>query len=86
MENATVGYAGFIDTVRRRRSVRWVEPAQAVDRSGLLQVAEAARWAPMGANSQSLKHARSYEGGTARQTREEREPWLRNLYSIVAQY
>src|SRR5882757_1211241 len=52
METATDGFAGFIDIVRRRRSVRRFEPGKAVDRSVLLQIAEAARWAPTGANSQ----------------------------------
>lgn len=52
MGNASDGYADLIDIVRRRRSVRRFEPAQAVDRSVLLQIAEAARWAPTGANSQ----------------------------------
>ncbi len=42
----------FIDVIRRRRSVRRFEPGRAIDRDSLRQIAEAARWAPTGANSQ----------------------------------
>jgi nitroreductase len=45
-------YAGLMDIIRRRRSVRRFEPGHAVDRSVLMNIAEAARWAPTGANSQ----------------------------------
>ena len=45
-------YDGLIDVVRRRRSVRRFEPGRSVSRDTLLQIAEAARWAPTGANSQ----------------------------------
>jgi hypothetical protein len=52
MENALDSYATLIDVIRRRRSVRRFAPGRAVDRSVLLKIAEAARWAPTGANSQ----------------------------------
>ena len=45
-------YARLIDVVRRRRSVRRFAPGQSVSRTVLLELAEAARWAPTGANSQ----------------------------------
>jgi nitroreductase len=45
-------YARLIDVVRRRRSVRRFERSQCVPRGTLLEIAEAARWAPTGANSQ----------------------------------
>ncbi len=45
-------YARLIDVVRRRRSVRRFAPGQTVPRATLLDIAEAARWAPTGANSQ----------------------------------
>jgi nitroreductase len=45
-------YGPFIDIVRRRRSVRRFEPGQSIDRATLLRIAEAARWAPTGANTQ----------------------------------
>ena len=45
-------YDALIDVVRRRRSVRRFEPGRTVSREVLLQIAEAARWAPTGANSQ----------------------------------
>lgn len=48
----TDSYAPFIDIVRRRRSVRRFEPGQFIDRATLLRIAEAARWAPTGANTQ----------------------------------
>lgn len=52
MGNTTDSYASLIDVIRRRRSVRRFERGQAVARSVLLNIAEAARWAPTGANSQ----------------------------------
>ena len=52
MANALDSYATLIDVIRRRRSVRRFAPGRAVDRSVLLNIAEAARWAPIGANSQ----------------------------------
>ncbi len=45
-------YARLIDVVRRRRSVRRFAPGRTVERRVLLDIAEAARWAPTGANSQ----------------------------------
>jgi nitroreductase len=45
-------YAHLIDVVRRRRSVRRFAPGQSVTRTTLLEIAETARWAPTGANSQ----------------------------------
>ncbi|MBV1693085.1 MAG: nitroreductase family protein [Hyphomicrobiales bacterium] len=42
----------FHDLVRRRRSVRRFEKGRAIPRETLLEIAEAARWAPTGANSQ----------------------------------
>ncbi len=45
-------YGPLIDVIRRRRSVRRFEPGHSVGRETLLQIAEAARWAPTGANSQ----------------------------------
>ena len=45
-------YAPLIDVIRRRRSVRRFEPGHSVGRDTLLRIAEAARWAPTGANSQ----------------------------------
>ena len=45
-------YDSLIDVIRRRRSVRRFEPGHAVPRETLLQIAEAGRWAPTGANSQ----------------------------------
>ena len=52
METREDSYANLIDVVRRRRSVRRFEAGRSVDRAVLLQIAEAARWAPTGANSQ----------------------------------
>jgi hypothetical protein len=43
MENALDSYATLIDVIRRRRSVRRFAPGRAVDRSVLLNIAEAAR-------------------------------------------
>ncbi len=45
-------YDDLIAIVRRRRSVRRFAPGQSVPRETLLRIAEAARWAPTGANSQ----------------------------------
>ena len=45
-------YDTLIDTIRRRRSVRRFAPGRSVDRDVLSKIAEAARWAPTGANSQ----------------------------------
>lgn len=42
----------LLDVVRRRRSVRSFEKGRRIGRETLLQIAEAARWAPTGANSQ----------------------------------
>lgn len=46
------GYNGLMHVVRRRRSVRRFEPGRRIEREVLLKIAEAARWAPTGANSQ----------------------------------
>jgi nitroreductase len=48
----TDSYGPFIDIVRRRRSVRRFAPGRSIDRATLLRIAEAARWAPTGANTQ----------------------------------
>ena len=45
-------YQALIDVIRRRRSVRRFEPGREIERATLLEIAEAARWAPTGANSQ----------------------------------
>jgi nitroreductase len=45
-------YPALIDVIHRRRSVRRFEKGRAIDRATLLEIAEAARWAPTGANSQ----------------------------------
>ena len=45
-------YDALLSVVRKRRSVRRFAPGRSVDRETLLRVAEAARWAPTGANSQ----------------------------------
>ncbi len=52
MPAAANRYESLIDVIHRRRSVRRFEPGQSVSRELLLQIAEAARWAPTGANSQ----------------------------------
>ncbi len=52
MQPESRGYAALIDIIRRRRSVRRFEAGKSVDRETLLAIAEAARWAPTGANSQ----------------------------------
>ncbi len=43
------------DVMRRRRSVRQFERGRKVSRDTLLSVAESARWAPTGANSQCCR-------------------------------
>src|SRR6516165_1592813 len=45
-------YDHFIEVVRRRRSVRRFTKGREVSRDTLLKIAEAARWAPTGANAQ----------------------------------
>ena len=50
--SASSAYDELIGIVRRRRSVRRFAPGQRVPRKTLLRIAEAARWAPTGANSQ----------------------------------
>ena len=45
-------YAETIEVIRRRRSVRRFERGRSVHRETLLQIAEAGRWAPTGANAQ----------------------------------
>jgi nitroreductase len=45
-------WSHLIDVIRRRRSVRRFVPGRDVDRATLERIAEAARWAPTGANSQ----------------------------------
>ena len=45
-------YDDLIAVVRKRRSVRRFAAGQSVPRETLLRIAEAARWAPTGANSQ----------------------------------
>lgn len=45
-------YDHLIDVIRRRRSVRRFEKGKTVSRQTLLQIAEAGRWAPTGANAQ----------------------------------
>lgn len=47
-----IAYDDLIEVVRRRRSVRRFAPGRTVPRETLLRIAEAARWAPTGANSQ----------------------------------
>lgn len=42
----------LLDVMRRRRSVRKFEKGRSIGRDTLLQIAEAARWAPTGANAQ----------------------------------
>ena len=49
-QSATYGH--FIEVVRRRRSVRRFAKGREVSRDTLLKIAEAARWAPTGANAQ----------------------------------
>jgi nitroreductase len=50
--SASSAYDELIGIVRRRRSVRRFAPGQRVPRETLLRIAQAARWAPTGANSQ----------------------------------
>lgn len=52
MSNDAHNYAALLDIIRRRRSVRRFEPARTIARETLIAIAEAARWAPTGANSQ----------------------------------
>jgi nitroreductase len=52
MSDTPNAYDALIDVVRRRRSVRRFESGRTVPRETLLQIAEAGRWAPTGANSQ----------------------------------
>ena len=47
--------ANLIDVMRRRRSVRRFEKGRNVSRKTLQQIAEAARWAPTGANTQCFE-------------------------------
>jgi nitroreductase len=44
--------SGLLEVVRRRRSVRKFEPGRRIPRATLLQIVEAGRWAPSGANAQ----------------------------------
>jgi len=48
-------YDDLIAVVRKRRSVRRFAQGQSVPRETLLRIAEAARWAPTGANSQCFE-------------------------------
>lgn len=52
MQNSSDDYDPLIHVIRKRRSVRRFEPGRNVSREVLLKIAEAARWAPTGANSQ----------------------------------
>jgi nitroreductase len=52
MTTSAATLTNLLDVIRRRRSVRRFEPGRTIDRATLLQIAEAARWAPTGANSQ----------------------------------
>jgi nitroreductase len=52
MQAVRTSYDQLIEVIRRRRSVRRFERGRSVDRDVLLKIAEAARWAPTGANSQ----------------------------------
>jgi nitroreductase len=52
MPDTANDYDPLIHVIRKRRSVRRFEPGRSVPRDTLLKVAEAARWAPTGANSQ----------------------------------
>jgi len=52
MDQSTASYSSLIDIIRRRRSVRRFEKGRNIGRDVLLEIAEAARWAPTGANSQ----------------------------------
>ena len=45
-------YDDLMSVVRRRRGVRKFAPGHSVPRETLLEIAEAARWAPTGANTQ----------------------------------
>jgi hypothetical protein len=46
------GYENLLKVVIKRRGVRRFEKGKKVDRETLLQIAEASRWAPTGANAQ----------------------------------
>jgi nitroreductase len=46
------GYENLLKVVIKRRSVRRFEKGKQVDRETVLQIAEAGRWAPTGANAQ----------------------------------
>jgi nitroreductase len=52
MSQAGDAYSHLIDVLRRRRSVRKFEAGRRIEHDVLLKIAEAARWAPTGANSQ----------------------------------
>src|SRR4026207_1495103 len=52
MQNDNRDYDPLIHVIRKRRSVRRFEPGRSVPRDTLLKIAEAARRAPPGANSQ----------------------------------
>ena len=52
MNQSGDAYSSLIDVIRRRRSVRKFEAGRRIERDVLLKIAEAARWAPTGANSQ----------------------------------
>ncbi len=52
MADPEAAYSAFIGLIRRRRSVRRFAPGHAIERATLLQIAEAGRWAPTGANTQ----------------------------------
>lgn len=52
MDRSGDAYSSLIDVIRRRRSVRKFEAGRRIERDVLLKIAEAARWAPTGANSQ----------------------------------
>lgn len=47
-----IHYDELLEVVHRRRSVRRFEPGRSVPRETLLQIAEAGRWGPTGANAQ----------------------------------
>ena len=51
-EPTKIHYDQMMEVIRRRRSVRRFEPGRTVPRETLLEIAEAGRWAPTGANSQ----------------------------------
>jgi len=51
-DKPVLDYDALMEVVRRRRSVRKFEEGKTVGRETLLQIAEAGRWAPSGANTQ----------------------------------